>query len=63
MPDNAPETQQADSFDDMYNVAVGMKTEFDNAFAKWAKKKGIQTGFTKRKINQLFVSEANRKKK
>ena len=24
MPDNAPETQQADSFDDMYNVAVAM---------------------------------------
>ena len=63
MPENHTNTQQADSFDDMYNVAAGMKTEFDNAFAKWAKKKGIQTGFPKRKINQEFVSEANRKKK
>ena len=63
MPDNAPDTQQADSFDDMYNVAVGMKTEFDNAFAKLAKKKGIQTGFPRRRLNQEFVSEANRKKK
>ena len=64
MPDNAPNTQQADSFDDMYNVAAGMKTEFDNAFAKWAKKKGIQTGFPiQRRLNQEFVSEANRKKK
>jgi len=63
MPDSAPETQQADSFDETYNIAIGMKTEFDNAFAKWAKKKGIKTGFPKKKMNQSFVSEANRKKK
>jgi hypothetical protein len=40
-----------------------MKKEFDDAFAKWAKKKGIKTGFPKKKMNQQFVSEANRKKK
>lgn len=61
MPDNAPNTQQADSFDDMYNVAVGMKKEFDNAYEKWAKKKGIQVGW-KKTMNQNFVSEKNRKK-
>jgi|TARA_R100000781_G_C4032814_1_gene111200 hypothetical protein len=56
-------THQADSFDSMYAVANGMKKEFDDAFAKWAKKKGIKTGFPKKKMNQQFVSEANRKKK
>jgi hypothetical protein len=44
-------TQQADSLDGVYNITSGMKAEFDNAFVKWAKKKGIQTGFPKRKIN------------
>jgi len=63
MPENHTDTQQADSFDGMYNIANGMKSEFDNAFAKWAKKRGIKTGFPKKKINQLFVSAANRKKK
>jgi len=59
--DNRPDTEQADSFDDMYNVAVGMKKEFDNAYEKWAKKKGIQVGW-KKTMNQNFVSEKNRKK-
>ena len=59
--DNRPDTEQADSFDDMYNVAVGMKKEFDNAYEKWAKKRGIQVGW-KKTMNQNFVSEKNRKK-
>ena len=58
---NNTHTQQADSFDEAYNVAVGMKKEFDNAYEKWAKKKGIQVGW-KKTMNQNFVSEKNRKK-
>jgi len=57
MPENSVNTQQADSFDETYNIAVGMKTEFDNAFAKWAKKKGIKTGFPKKKMNRNFVNK------
>ena len=59
--DNKPDTEQADSFDGMYNVAAGMKKEFDNAYEKWAKKRGIQVGW-KKTMNQNFVSEKNRKK-
>ena len=47
---NNTHTQQADSFDEAYNVAVGMKKEFDNAYEKWAKKRGIQVGWKKRKL-------------
>jgi len=57
MPENSINTQQADSFDETYNIAVGMKTEFDNAFAKWAKKKGIKTGFPKKRMNRDFVNK------
>jgi hypothetical protein len=56
MPENYTDTHQADSFDETYNIAIGMKTEFDNAFAKWAKKKGIKTGFPKKKMNKDFVN-------
>ena len=47
---NNTHTQQADSFDEANNVAVGMKKEFDNAYEKWAKKRGIQVGWKKRKL-------------
>ena len=53
-------SQQADSFDGMYDIANGMKKEFDDAFAKWAKKKGIKTGFPKKKMNQSFVNRNNK---
>ena len=55
--DNHTHLAQADSFNEMYDYAVGMKSEFDTAFAKWAKKRNIKTGFP-RKMNQSYKSEA-----
>ena len=48
MADNHPEAQVADSFGEVYNVAVGHKKEIDDAYARWAAKRGIQTGFRKK---------------
>ncbi len=48
MADNHPDARVADSFGEVYNVAVGHKKEVDDAFAKWAAKRGIQTGFRKK---------------
>ncbi len=47
---NNTDTQQADSFDESYNVAVGMKKEFDKAYEKWAKKRGIQVGWKRQAL-------------
>ena len=47
---NNTHTQQADSFDESYNDAVGMKKEFDKAYEKWAKKRGIQVGWKKQAL-------------
>jgi len=58
MADNSVQLEQADSFDSMYNHAVGDKKKFDDAFAKWAKKRNIKTGFPKRKMNATYKSEA-----
>ena len=47
---NNTDTQQADSFDESYNVAVGMKKEFDKAYEKWAKKRGIKVGWKRQAL-------------
>ncbi len=49
MADNNPDAQVADSFGEVYNVAVGHKKEIDDAYARWAAKRGIQTGFRNKK--------------
>ena len=49
MADNALHLQQADSFGETYNHAIGDKKKFDDAFSKWAHKRGIKVGFPKRK--------------
>ena len=49
MADNHPDAQVADSFGEVYNVAVGHKKEIDDAYARWAAKRGIQTGFRNKK--------------
>jgi hypothetical protein len=57
MADNPLHLQQADSFGETYSHAIGDKKKFDDAFAKWAKKRNIRTGFPK-KMNSSFKSEA-----
>tara|TARA_Y100000310_G_scaffold298420_1_gene332364 strand:+ start:898 stop:1077 length:180 start_codon:yes stop_codon:yes gene_type:complete len=47
---NQEHTRQANSFDESYNIAVGMKKEFDKAYEKWAKKRGIQAGWKKQAL-------------
>tara|TARA_B100001173_G_scaffold186969_1_gene161330 strand:+ start:41 stop:412 length:372 start_codon:yes stop_codon:yes gene_type:complete len=49
MADNHVDAQVADSFGEVYNIAVGHKKEVDDAYAKWAAKHGIQVGFPKKK--------------
>ena len=53
MADNNPNLQQVDSFDEVYDYAVGMKSEFDKAYEKWAKKRNIKVGWSK----QSYKSE------
>ena len=58
MADNNTHLQQADSFDESYDFAVGMKSEFDRAYEKWAKKRNIKVGWAK----QQYKSEATLEK-
>jgi len=63
MADNNPNTQVADSFGEMYNVATGDKKAVDDAYARWCKKRGIATGMVKKKSIVYGKGEAKKTKK
>jgi hypothetical protein len=46
---NNEHTKQADSFDEVYSIDIGAVKEFNDAYDKWAKKNGIQSGWQKNK--------------
>ena len=61
MADNHPDAQVADSFDEAYNVAVGHKKEIDDAYAKWAAKRGIQVGYARKRGAGIVYGKKGKK--
>lgn len=51
-----PDMAVVDSCAQSYNIEIGDKKIFDDAYAKWAKKNGIQTGWNNQQHN--YKSEA-----
>ena len=55
-----PDMAVVDSCAQSYDIKIGDKKIFDDAYAKWAKKNGIQTGWNNQQQN--FKSEATLEK-
>jgi len=55
-----PDMAVVDSCAQSYDIKIGDKKIFDDAYAKWAEKNGIQTGWNNQQQN--FKSEATLEK-